>query len=89
MICLKLHIRVEFNGLSILRNRRELGTRWQCPCIADLISTLLLPSLQEDNRRMRDEIDSLRRKYDALKGFANQKKIRLPMELDNLDQLQY
>jgi len=45
--------------------------------------------LKEDNRRMRDEIDSLRRKYDALKGFANQKKIPLPMELDNLDQLQY
>ena len=39
-------------------------------------------SWQEDNRRMKDEIESLRRKYDALKGFANQKKIRLPMEFE-------
>ena len=38
--------------------------------------------LQDDNARMREEIESLRRKYDALKGFANLKKIRLPAEYE-------
>ena len=31
---------------------------------------------------MKDEIESLRKKYDALRGFANQKKMRLPMEFE-------
>lgn len=38
--------------------------------------------LKDDNARMREEIESLRRKYDALKGFANLKKIRLPAEYE-------
>merc|ERR1719245_1313179 len=42
--------------------------------------------LKEDNRRMKDEIESLRKKYDALRGFANQKKIRLPMEFELSEQ---
>ncbi len=37
---------------------------------------------QDDNQRMREEIESLRRKYEALKGFANLKKIRLPAEFE-------
>merc|ERR1719210_1608643 len=38
--------------------------------------------LKDDNQRMREEIESLRRKYEALKGFANLKKIRLPTEFE-------
>ena len=37
---------------------------------------------QDDNQRMREEIESLRRKYEALKGFANLKKIRVPAEFE-------
>jgi len=38
--------------------------------------------LREDNHQMKDEIENLKRKYEALKGFANLKKLRLPMEFE-------
>ena len=38
---------------------------------------------------MREEIESLRRKFDALKGFANLKKIRLPAEFEQYWYLQW
>jgi len=38
--------------------------------------------LKDDNQRMREEIESLRRKYEALKGFANLKKVRLAAEFE-------
>lgn len=42
----------------------------------------LTASFQEDNTRMREEIESLHRKFDALKRFSSQKKIRLPVEFE-------
>lgn len=38
--------------------------------------------LAEDNTKMRDEIEALHRKYEALQKFALQKKIPLPAEMD-------
>ena len=44
---------------------------------------LVIPiSFQEDNTRMREEVESLHRKFDALKRFASQKKLRLPVEFE-------
>ncbi|XP_061725235.1 transcription factor MafK [Cydia fagiglandana] len=40
--------------------------------------------MQEDNNRIRDEIEALRSKYDALKRFAVMKNIPLPPELELL-----
>ena len=40
--------------------------------------------LQEDNSKIRDEIEALHRKYEALQKFALQKKIPLPNEMDPL-----
>lgn len=40
--------------------------------------------MNEDNMRVRDEIDVIRNKYIALKKFALEKKINLPPELDAL-----
>lgn len=40
--------------------------------------------MQEDNGRIRDEIEALRSKYDALKRFAVMKNIPLPPELELL-----
>lgn len=40
-----------------------------------------MESMQEDNNRMKDEITSLRAKYEALKRFAMHKNIPLPPEL--------
>ena len=38
--------------------------------------------LQDDNVGLREEIEGLHRKYEALKRFAAQKKIRLPAEFE-------
>ncbi|CAH2227646.1 jg26706 [Pararge aegeria aegeria] len=43
-----------------------------------------MESMQEENGRIREEIDALRSKYDALKRFAHLKSIPLPPELDML-----
>nr|CAH0102323.1 unnamed protein product [Daphnia galeata] len=40
--------------------------------------------LAEDNGKIRDEIEALHRKYEALQKFALQKKIPLPSEMDPL-----
>jgi hypothetical protein len=40
--------------------------------------------MNDDNMVIRDEIDVIRAKYVALKKFANDKKISLPPELENL-----
>ncbi|XP_049882389.1 transcription factor MafK isoform X2 [Pectinophora gossypiella] len=40
--------------------------------------------MQEENARIREEIDALRGKYDALKRFAHMKNIPLPPELEIL-----
>ena len=37
---------------------------------------------QDDNVGLREEIEGLHRKYEALKRFAAQKKIRLPAEFE-------
>merc|ERR1739842_153326 len=41
-----------------------------------------LDHVQEDNTRMREEVESLHRKFDALKRFAAKKKLRLPVEFE-------
>ena len=41
-----------------------------------------LDFVQEDNSQMREEIESLHKKFEALKRFAQQKKIAIPHELD-------
>ena len=38
--------------------------------------------VKEDIIRMQEEVDGLHRKYEALKRFASQKKIRLPPEFE-------
>jgi len=38
--------------------------------------------IQDDNINLRDEVDGLHRKFEALKRFAAQKKIRLPAEFE-------
>ena len=38
--------------------------------------------LAEDNGKIREEIEALHRKYEALQKFAIQKKIPLPSEMD-------
>ena len=43
-----------------------------------------IESMNDDNMVIRDEIDVIRAKYVALKKFANDKKILLPQELENL-----
>jgi hypothetical protein len=40
--------------------------------------------MNEDNLRIRDEVDVIRAKYTALKKFALDKKIALPPELETL-----
>ncbi|KPJ14154.1 Transcription factor MafK [Papilio machaon] len=43
-----------------------------------------MEAMQEENTRIRDEIEALRSKYDALKRFAMMKSIPLPAELEML-----
>jgi hypothetical protein len=43
-----------------------------------------IEGMNTDNMVIRDEIDVIRAKYTALKKFANDKKIQLPPELENL-----
>lgn len=40
--------------------------------------------LAEDNGKIREEIEALHRKYEALQKFALQKKIPLPSEMDSM-----
>ena len=48
------------------------------------IALLLIASLafQDDNINLREEVEGLHRKFEALKRFAAQKKIRLPAEFE-------
>ena len=41
-----------------------------------------LDFVQEDNAQMREEIEDLHKKFEALKRFSQQKKIGIPPELD-------
>merc|ERR1712038_2175041 len=41
-----------------------------------------LDKLQDDNINLREEVEGLHRKFEALKRFAAQKKIRLPAEFE-------
>merc|ERR1712140_139730 len=41
-----------------------------------------LDFVQEDNGQMREEIEGLHKKFEALKRFAQQKKIMIPPELE-------
>lgn len=43
-----------------------------------------IESMNDDNMRIRDEIDVMRSKYSALKKFAIEKKILIPAELENI-----
>ncbi|XP_041985968.1 transcription factor MafK [Aricia agestis] len=43
-----------------------------------------MEAMQEENTRIREEIEALRSKYDALKRFAIMKSIPLPAELEML-----
>lgn len=40
--------------------------------------------MQQDNNIMREEIEALMFKYEALKKFAVMKKIPIPLELENV-----
>ncbi|XP_015590917.1 transcription factor MafK [Cephus cinctus] len=40
--------------------------------------------MQDDNNKMREEIDSWHSKYEALMKFATEKKIPIPPELENM-----
>ncbi len=46
------------------------------------VSSLIVLSAQEENVQLREEVEGLHRKFDALKRFAAQKKIRLPAEFE-------
>ena len=48
------------------------------------ITLLLIASIafQDDNINLREEVEGLHRKFEALKRFAAQKKIRLPAEFE-------
>lgn len=41
-----------------------------------------MEAMQDDNVRIREEVDTLRGKYEALKKFALAKKIPIPPELE-------
>lgn len=43
-----------------------------------------MEQLADDNQKMRDELDGLYHKYEALRKFATQKKIPLPPELESI-----
>ena len=50
-----------------------------------MLNISTLPSLlafQDDNINLREEVEGLHRKFEALKRFAAQKKIRLPAEFE-------
>jgi hypothetical protein len=59
-----------------------------CSCRCVPFSVHLSPffnrflSAQEENVQLREEVEGLHRKFDALKRFAAQKKIRLPAEFE-------
>ena len=60
-------------GLRALAQARSISTN---TCFLGFLV------FQEDSQRMREEIESLHRKFEALKRFAAQKKVRLPLEFD-------
>ena len=41
-----------------------------------------LDFVQEDNAQMREEIEELHKKFEAIKRFVQEKKIMVPPELD-------
>lgn len=43
-----------------------------------------IEKMNEDNMKVRDEIETFRERYIALKKFAHEKKIILPPEFDSL-----
>lgn len=43
-----------------------------------------IEAMNDDNLRIREEIEVMRSKYAALKKFAVEKKIQIPPELENL-----
>lgn len=43
-----------------------------------------MEAMQDDNNRMREEVQSWHRKYEALKKFAIERKITIPRELEIL-----
>lgn len=43
-----------------------------------------MEAMQDSNNRMRDEVESLVVKYDALKKFAIANKIHIPAELESI-----
>lgn len=43
-----------------------------------------MEAMQDDNNRMRDEIETYHSKYMALKKFAAEKKIHIPPELETM-----
>lgn len=43
-----------------------------------------MEAMQEGNQRMREEVDSLLMKYEALKKFAVANKIHIPPELESV-----
>ena len=54
-------------------------------CHIVILNISTLPSLlafQDDNINLREEVEGLHRKFEALKRFAAQKKIRLPAEFE-------
>ena len=73
-------VRVRTSSLPPLRH--EKLNAFVCPLVTCLTDALYELFFQEDNTRMREEIESLHRKFDALKRFASQKKLRLPVEFE-------
>jgi hypothetical protein len=59
----------------LLRNETKLR------CLHNVFFNRFL-SAQEENVQLREEVEGLHRKFDALKRFAAQKKIRLPAEFE-------
>ncbi|CAK1549335.1 unnamed protein product [Leptosia nina] len=43
-----------------------------------------MEAMQDENNRIREELEALRSKYDALKRFATMKRIPLPSDLDTM-----
>jgi len=44
-----------------------------------------MEAMQDDNNRMKDEVEALYAKYEALKKFAALKKIPIPPELESIN----
>lgn len=44
-----------------------------------------METMQDDNNRMKDDVEALYAKYEALKKFASLKKIPIPPELESIN----